>query len=602
MSEQDYHEALREAFGGVFAGKEVEGLDDDLLDYVSGLLAHQDPVESPADFAAVLQEVFVPFLDSVSCPDDLVQEALAAAAGVWQDQQGSQVKENAAARKLTQGLVNLSLEADDENARYLWGSTGVKAMANDIIDAHKDQSSAKEKRKVRKEAATQARKALSSRNDENVDSGNALVRMKYNTNITGTDKSRDVLIRSLTVSLDNGTVLLETGELRLAHPRRYGLIGENGVGKSTLLKAIAGDEIQGFPTHLRVLHVRQEVPAHLHADLTVMQAVLSADAERNDLMAKEKELLGQLEQPETSQTETLAEKRQRLAAGNASMQKQLKELDNVYARLQMLGSDNAPSRATQILSGLQFTREMQEATLNSLSGGWKMRVALAAALFVQPDILLLDEPTNHLDLEAVLWLEQYLQEYPHTLVVVSHDRGFLNSVCTDIMEFKRKRLTYYRGNFDTYVKLRDDNIKNAMRQYQAYQAKREHMMEFINTFRANAKRASMVQSRIKAVEKMDAEAPEPVEVDQVWRFNIPNSEPLGPPIIAVNDVYFDYRPERPDGSKKPESEFLLQEVNFGISLTSKIAILGANGQGECVFACARMNVLVCLYRLPVFEM
>jgi ATP-binding cassette subfamily F protein 3 len=180
----------------------------------------------------------------------------------------------------------------------------------------------------------------------------------------------------------------------------------------------------------------------------------------------------------------------------------------------------------------------------------------------------------------VLWLESYLVTYKHTLLVVSHDRGFLNEVCTDIIEFKRKKLTYYRGNFDRYVQLRDENIRNAMRTYHAYQEKRDHMMEFINKFRANAKRATMVQSRIKAVEKMDAEAPEAVVVDPVWRFSIPNSEPLGPPIIAVNDVSFDYNPVNEDGFKKPESEFLLQKVNFGVDLTSRIAILGANGQGR----------------------
>jgi ATP-binding cassette subfamily F protein 3 len=183
-------------------------------------------------------------------------------------------------------------------------------------------------------------------------------------------------------------------------------------------------------------------------------------------------------------------------------------------------------------------------------------------------------------LEAVLWLESYLVDYKHTLLVVSHDRGFLNEVCTDIMEFKRKKLTYYRGNFDTYVRLRDENIRNAMRLFQAYESKREHMMEFINKFRAKAGRASMVQSRVKAVEKMDLDAPEAVVVDRVWRFSIPNSEPLSSPIIAINDVSFDYNPELADGSKKPESEFLLQKVNFGVDLTSRIAILGANGQGK----------------------
>lgn len=170
--------------------------------------------------------------------------------------------------------------------------------------------------------------------------------------------------------------------------------------------------------------------------------------------------------------------------------------------------------------------------------------------------------------------------YKHTLLVVSHDRGFLNEVCTDIMEFKRKKITYYRGNFDTYVRLRDEDIRNAMRQYQAYESKREHMMEFINKFRAKAGRASMVQSRVKAVEKMDLDAPEPVEVDRVWRFSIPNSEPLSRPIIAINDVSFDYNPKLADGSKKDESGFLLRKVNFGVDLTSRIAILGANGQGK----------------------
>jgi ATP-binding cassette, subfamily F, member 3 len=180
---------------------------------------------------------------------------------------------------------------------------------------------------------------------------------------------------------------------------------------------------------------------------------------------------------------------------------------------------------------------------------------------------------------AVLWLESYLVNYSKTVLIVSHDRSLLDEVCTDIIEFKKKKLTYYRGNFGNYVRLRDENIRNAMRLYSAYHEKREHMMEFINTFRANAKRATMVQSRIKAVEKMDAEAPEAVEVDPVWRFSIPNSEPLGPPIIAVNDVSFDYNPICPDGTKKSESEYLLRRVNFGVDLTSRIAILGANGQG-----------------------
>jgi ATP-binding cassette subfamily F protein 3 len=138
----------------------------------------------------------------------------------------------------------------------------------------------------------------------------------------------------------------------------------------------------------------------------------------------------------------------------------------------------------------------------------------------------------------------------------------------------------YRGNFDNYVRLRDEHTKNAMREYQAYEGKRAHMMEFINKFRANAKRATMVQSRIKTVEKMDVEAPPPVKIDPVWRFSIPSSDPLGRPIISVDDVSFDYNPVREDGTKMKENAFLLQKVNFGVDLASRIAIMGANGQGK----------------------
>ena len=571
-------DSLTEALGEVLLSAEIEGLDEDLVAYMAGLVVASEEED--------VRDTLGPFFDSVECPPDLQQQALTKVKDLLLASQENEPGETISdTRKLTQGVVHMAADLTDAD----WSQTtssAIKARANEAMDAHTDKASAKDKRKARKAAAAEERQKLASQNDTNVDEGEGLIGMKFQSTVSN-NKSLDVLVRNVTVSLDNGTVLLDASDLQFAHPRRYGLIGENGVGKSTLLKAISQGQIDKFPSHLRVLHVRQEVPAHIPKEWTVTQAVLQSDAERNALLAQEKELLAKLESGGSSSsstasddTKTLAEKRQQLAAQNSDLQADLKELDAVYARLQVLGADHAESRAARILSGLQFTPLMQHQPIASLSGGWKMRVALAAALFVEPDICLLDEPTNHLDLEAVLWLEEYLQEYPHTVVVVSHDRGFLNEVCTDIIEFKRRKLTYYRGNFDNYVRLRDENIRNAMRVYQAYQAKREHMMEFITKFRANAKRATMVQSRIKAVEKMDAEAPEPVEVDAVWRFSIPNSEPLGPPILAINDVSFDYNPVKSDGSNKPESEFLLQQVNFGVSLTSKIAILGANGQGK----------------------
>lgn len=210
-----------------------------------------------------------------------------------------------------------------------------------------------------------------------------------------------------------------------------------------------------------------------------------------------------------------------------------------------------------------------------------MRVALAAALFIEPDLLMLDEPTNHLDLEAVLWLESYLRQYRHTLIVVSHDRSFLNEVCTDTIEFKKKKLHYYKGDYDTYVKTSEENVKNCMRVYQAYQDKRAHMMEFINKFRASASRAKLVQSRVKMVERMDLEAPDPIKVEALWRFSIPNPPPLGRPIISIDDVWFDYAAvDEASGTKKPKDQWILQQVNFGVDLDSRIGILGPNGAGK----------------------
>ena len=257
------------------------------------------------------------------------------------------------------------------------------------------------------------------------------------------------MLQNISLALDNGTSLLEQGDLKFAYQRRYGLIGENGVGKTSLLNRMANwQDWEGFPKHLRVLHVRQELHTE-NEETTVLEAVLEADVERQTLLDEEKEILARLENQDESVIEagriaTIAEKKKLVAESqeeDAAFGEDLKKLKDIYEHLQLLKADTAQSRAAMILIGLQFTHEMQSASIKSLSGGWRMRVALAAALLIEPDILMLDEPTNHLDLEAVIWLERYLVDYPHTVILVSHDRGFLNEVCTDTIEFKNKKLT-----------------------------------------------------------------------------------------------------------------------------------------------------------------
>lgn len=344
-------------------------------------------------------------------------------------------------------------------------------------------------------------------------------------------------------------VLLDHTDLVLLTGHKYGLIGRNGSGKTTLLRALSEHDLEGVSPFVQILHVEQEIVA---GHDTPLQVILCTDVEREALLKEEQELLKRTDDD---------------ASGR---------LNEVYARLDAIDAHGAESRAALILHGLSFTREMMTSPTKSLSGGWRMRVALARALFVEPEILLLDEPTNHLDLFAVLWLEDFLKEWQKTLVVVSHSRTFLNNVCEEVIHLVGSQLHYYTGNYDQFEITRVEQERQQKKQHDSQEKKRAHIQSFIDRFRFNAKRASMAQSRIKALERMEMVAD--VVSDPQFAFKFPDPEPVSGSFLELVDCEFGYK----------TGESLFKDVNFGLDDNSRIVLVGANGAGKSTF----MNVCI----------
>lgn len=244
-------------------------------------------------------------------------------------------------------------------------------------------------------------------------------------------------------------------------------------------------------------------------------------------------------------------------------------LTDIHAKLNEMDSDKAEPRAASILAGLGFSTERQQFATKTFSGGWRMRLALARALFCEPDLLLLDEPSNMLDVPSITFLSTYLQTYPSTVLVVSHDRAFLNEVATDIIHQHSERLDYYKGaNFDSFYATKEERRKTAKREYENQMAQREHLQNFIDKFRYNAAKSSEAQSRIKKLERMPVlEAP---EAEYIVHFKFPDVEKLSPPIIQMTNVSFGYTKDKP----------LLRNVDLDVQLDSRIGIVGPNGAGK----------------------
>ncbi|PIM98104.1 eIF2-interacting protein ABC50 (ABC superfamily) [Handroanthus impetiginosus] len=376
---------------------------------------------------------------------------------------------------------------------------------------------------------------------------------------------KDITIDNFSVSA-RGKELLKNATVKISHGKRYGLVGPNGKGKSTLLKLLAWRKIP-VPKNIDVLLVEQEVVGD---DRTALEAVVSANEELINLRQEVASL-------QDASTVGNDENGDDYDEGDDVGEK----LSELYEKLQLMGSDAAEAQASKILAGLGFTKAMQGRPTRSFSGGWRMRISLARALFVQPTLLLLDEPTNHLDLRAVLWLEEYLCRWKKTLVVVSHDRDFLNTVCNEIIHLHDLKLHFYRGNFDDFESGYEQRRKEMNKKFEIYDkqvkaAKRSGNRAQQEKVKDRAKFAAAKEaSKNKGKGKADEDEPLP-EAPQKWRdytveFHFPEPTELTPPLLQLIEVSFSY-PNRDD--------FKLSNVDVGIDMGTRVAIVGPNGAGK----------------------
>jgi len=345
-------------------------------------------------------------------------------------------------------------------------------------------------------------------------------------------------ISDLSYSVD-GRPLIVGASARIPTGHKVGLVGRNGSGKTTLFRLIRGELVPeggeiSLPSRARIGGVAQEVPS---SSTSLLDTVLQADTERAALLAE------------------------------AETARDPHRIAEVQARLADIDAWSAEGRASTILKGLGFTAEEMLQPCSDFSGGWRMRVALAGVLFAQPDLLLLDEPTNYLDLEGALWLESYLAKYPHTVIVISHDRGLLNRAVQAILHLDEKKLTLYSGGYDTFAKTRAEQRAVQAAEAKKQDARRAHLQSFVDRFKAKASKARQAQSRVKMLEKMTPITAPSEAAKHVFTFPVP--EELSPPIIAMEGVSVGYG-----------DVTVLKKLSLRIDQDDRIALLGRNGEGK----------------------
>eukprot|EP00096_Caligus_rogercresseyi_P001585 TRINITY_DN1262_c1_g1_i2.p1 TRINITY_DN1262_c1_g1~~TRINITY_DN1262_c1_g1_i2.p1 ORF type:complete len:701 (-),score=246.04 TRINITY_DN1262_c1_g1_i2:141-2243(-) len=502
-----------------------EGVSDELLEYVISILADEE-LSGPEEAYEALGEILAEMLGPSTSDEglqSLCEELYELSLPEGRSRSGGGKEEGltlSAPICLGDALMGAGEDLEDQP----WKNGGRR-----IVDRKKLE---KAEKALQKKAANKS--GLPPKEDSNSSSTGLSASASQRISKTRGDSNsvKDIRLEGVDVAFGE-KVLISNADITLVHGRRFGLVGRNGLGKSTLLRMLSSSQLI-IPSHISILHVEQEV---IGDDTTALDSVLEADTVRSALLKE--------------------------AASGGSPR-----LNEIYVELEAMEADKAPSKASVILCGLGFTSEMQARATKAFSGGWRMRIALARALFLKPDLLLLDEPTNMLDMEAIVWLERYLQKWSSTLFVVSHNRNFLDEVTTDIIHLHSQRLDSYRGNYTEFVNTMTERLKAQRREYEAQLEYRKHVQDFIDKFRFNAKRASLVQSRIKHLEKLPVLVPVEKETEVTLRF--PEVAKLSPPILVLSEVAFSY-----DGSRT-----IFSNVDLSATLDSRICIVGRNGSGK----------------------
>ncbi|KAI5710184.1 ATP-binding cassette sub-family F member 3 [Diaphorina citri] len=541
---------------GELIKEEFPHIDDELYQYIDGVLTNGcDDFENIDDLYEAVGEVLQEVAENKT--DDDIRDICSKLFRLLKSDEDASTIKNGPTKVLNApihlGSIAANLDNNVDEIKSIWVNHREDGFKVDQRKLEKAEAKLQQKQGKRNDQSSKP--VTNTFKPETATASQVTSKKDAKLEAKGSNRTADIRIENFDIAYGE-RVLLQGTDITLAFGRRYGLVGRNGLGKTTLLRLISSGQLR-IPSHISVLHVEQEVVGD---DTPAIDSVLECDTKRQNLLNREKTIT------------------QAINNGTADANMST-ELTQVFAELEAIEADKAPARASVILAGLGFTPEMQKRATKHFSGGWRMRLALARALFSRPDLLLLDEPTNMLDMKAIIWLENYLQNWPTTLLVVSHDRHFLDSVPTDIFHLHSQRIDTYRGNYEAFDKIKTEKLKNQQREIEAQRMHREHVQKFIDTFRYNANRASSVQSKIKQLERLPELKPIEKEVEVVLKF--PDTELLSPPILQLSEVNFEYVPGKP----------ILTNVCLGATLESRICIVGDNGAGKTTLLKIIMGII-----------